>query len=137
VLVLVYEQFLRDNGAAIDTVLRFLGVDPERPIEPVKTYKVREVRHLSLHYVANMARRARRNPAAANRLGRAVNALTPRFAAGESFQRRWRRFVYRPAPPADTEFLLELRHRFKPEVEAVSEYLGRDLVGLWGYDRID
>ena len=31
----------------------------------------------------------------------------------------------------------ELRRRFKGEVVALSEYLDRDLVGLWGYDRID
>ena len=30
--------------------------------------------------------------------------------------------------------MLELRRRFKPEVVALSEYLGRDLVTLWGYD---
>ena len=27
--------------------------------------------------------------------------------------------------------------RFKGEVEAISEYLGRDLITLWGYDRVD
>ena len=38
------------------------------------------------------------------------------------------------APPRLDEALTdELRRRFKPEVEAASEYLGRDLVGLWGY----
>ena len=31
--------------------------------------------------------------------------------------------------------MLELRRRFKGEVVALSEYLGRDLVRLWGYDR--
>ena len=31
----------------------------------------------------------------------------------------------------------ELRRRFKGEVEATSEYLDRDLVTLWGYDRLD
>ena len=31
----------------------------------------------------------------------------------------------------------ELRRRFKPEVESLSDYLGRDLVALWGYDRRD
>ncbi len=30
----------------------------------------------------------------------------------------------------------ELRTRFKPEVVALSEYLDRDLVALWGYDEI-
>jgi hypothetical protein len=33
--------------------------------------------------------------------------------------------------------MIELRHRFKPEVVALSEYLQRDLVSLWGYDRPD
>jgi hypothetical protein len=33
--------------------------------------------------------------------------------------------------------MLELRRRFKPQVDALSEYLGRDLVGLWRYDRLD
>ena len=31
----------------------------------------------------------------------------------------------------------ELRARFKPEVVALSEYLGRDLVSLWGYRDVD
>ncbi len=31
----------------------------------------------------------------------------------------------------------ELRRRFKGEVLALSEYLDRDLVALWGYDEID
>ena len=41
-----------------------------------------------------------------------------------------------PAVP-DEDFARELRARFKPEVEAVSEYLERDLVELWGYDRLN
>ena len=31
----------------------------------------------------------------------------------------------------------ELRRRFKAEVVALSEYLDRDLVDLWGYDDVD
>jgi hypothetical protein len=30
-----------------------------------------------------------------------------------------------------------MRRRFKPHVQELSEYLDRDLVGLWGYDRLD
>jgi hypothetical protein len=33
--------------------------------------------------------------------------------------------------------MVELRRRFKDEVIAVSDYLERDLVSLWGYDSID
>jgi hypothetical protein len=39
-------------------------------------------------------------------------------------------------PPPDQRLMAELRRRFKPEVIATSEYLERDLVGLWGYDEI-
>ena len=34
------------------------------------------------------------------------------------------------------DLMLELRRRFKAEVEALSEYLDRDLVALWGYDKV-
>ena len=39
-------------------------------------------------------------------------------------------------PPPDEEFMLELRRRYKGEVLALSEYLDRDLVSLWGYDEL-
>ncbi len=32
--------------------------------------------------------------------------------------------------------MAELRVRYKPEVVALSEYLGRDLVREWGYDEL-
>ena len=39
------------------------------------------------------------------------------------------------AQPTDEELLVELRARFRGEVEALSEYLGRDMLALWGYER--
>ncbi|MDQ6811758.1 MAG: hypothetical protein M3Z95_07670, partial [Actinomycetota bacterium] len=47
-----------------------------------------------------------------------------------------RRVLYGTPPPPDEEFMLELRRRFEGEVSAISEYLGRDLVTLWGYDKL-
>jgi len=44
------------------------------------------------------------------------------------------RAVYRTPSAPDEQFMLELRRRFKGEVLALSEYLDRDLVALWGYD---
>jgi hypothetical protein len=44
--------------------------------------------------------------------------------------------VYASAPPPEESVMIELRQRFKPEVVALSEYLNRDLVGLWGYDKL-
>ena len=136
VLVLVYEDFLRDNQATVRQVLQFLELDDMHPVDPTRTYPVRSIRHLSLHYLANAGRRARRNPPAAGLLGHTINALTPAFARSTRFQKRWRRIVYEPAPPPDEQFMLELRRRFKGEVEAIGDYLGRDLVSTWGYDRL-
>lgn len=49
----------------------------------------------------------------------------------------FRTVTYSPkARPVDQELMLSLRRRFKGEVESISDYLGRDLVALWGYDRI-
>jgi hypothetical protein len=45
--------------------------------------------------------------------------------------------VYGEPRPVDDALMLELRRRFCDEVVALSEYLGRDLVSLWGYDSIN
>jgi hypothetical protein len=45
--------------------------------------------------------------------------------------------VYTRRSDPDEGLMRELRVRFKPEVQALSEYLGRDLVSLWHYDELD
>jgi Sulfotransferase domain len=135
-LVLIYDDFRSDNDATVRKVLRFLDVDETYPVATVETKRLNAIRSVSLHHLANAGRRGRRNPEAASLFDRAVNALTPEFMRGEEIRRRWRRVVYRPAPAPDQEFMLELRRRFKPQVEELNEYLGRDLVTLWGYNDI-
>ncbi len=66
-----------------------------------------------------------------------VKALTPQRLRRSALRVTQQRVVHAPPPAADERFMNELRRRFKPEVEALSDYLGRDLVSLWGYDRID
>jgi hypothetical protein len=46
------------------------------------------------------------------------------------------RVVYGEVPAPDEALMLELRRRFEPEVVALSEFMGRDLVKLWGYDNL-
>ncbi len=60
----------------------------------------------------------------------------PQRLRREAFELVRRRVVVAAPPPVDEELMLELRRRFKGEVEALSEYLGRDLVSLWGYDQL-
>jgi hypothetical protein len=56
---------------------------------------------------------------------------------GDHARALWKRTVYGEPPEPDPGLMLELRRRFKGEVVALSEHLGRDLVSLWGYDRLD
>ncbi len=136
-LVLVYEDFRADNEGTLARVLRFLELDAHAPLAPLQTEPLREVRSPTLHRLAGAARRARRNPAAAGPLARAAAALAPAALRSERLRTGWRRAAYAAARPADERLMLELRRRFKPEVAALGEYLGRDMLGQWGYDAID
>ncbi len=135
--VIIYDDFRRDNETTVREVLRFLGADDTLPVETIDTKPLKAVRSLPLHRLANAARVARNNPAAAGRVGRAVNALTPELLRGEAARGVWRRAVYRPPAAPDEAFMRELRSRVKGEVQTLSDYLGRDLISEWGYDRLD
>ena len=137
-LPIIYDDFRRDNEATVRRVLRFLDVDDSLPIEALEVNSgSKTVRFMRLHHMTRALKRARHNPAAAGPVSRTVSALTPGLLSSPAAQRIWRRVVYSVPPPPDEELLLELRRRFKPEVVALSDYLGRDLVTLWGYDGID
>ena len=43
---------------------------------------------------------------------------------------------HEPRQPLDEAFKGELMQRFKPEVEKLSDFLKKDLVSEWGYDKI-
>jgi hypothetical protein len=65
-----------------------------------------------------------------------VKAVAPRGLRRRALHTTRRRVVHADAPAPDEELMVELRRRFKGEVVALSEYLGRDLVSLWGYDGV-
>jgi Sulfotransferase family len=136
VLVLIYDDFRADNEATVREVLRFLELDATVPIETVETKPLNAVRSMRLHQLRRAIRLAGLNPKAGSPLLRAYDKLAPRPLRSDALAARFRRVAYEPQAPVDDAFALELRRRFKGEVEAVSEYLGRDLVALWGYDRI-
>ena len=136
VLILIYDDFVRDNEAIVRKVLRFLEVDDTVPIPLIKTKTLPAVRSHFLHQLARAVLIAHRNPAAAPPVSQVVNALTPGFVRSNAFRTRWRRIVYTDPRSPDEQFMLGLRRRFKPEVVALSEYMDRDLVSLWGYDSI-
>ena len=123
VLVLIYDDLRNDNEGTVRRVLRFLDVDDSVPVEPVQTGRLPAVRSPALYRLSTGASMVRRR---VSRSG----------GEGGGGSERWQRVIYKPAPAPDEEFMLELRRRFQPQVLALSEYLGRDLVTEWGYDGI-
>jgi hypothetical protein len=135
VKVLIYDDFRRDNEATVRTVLRFLEVDDRAPITVMDANPTVGVRSVRLDGMVRSLQ-AGRGPVSAG-LKTIVKRLTPGRTGSAAFWALRRRLVYGSPLAPDEEFMVELRRRFKGEVRAVSEYLGRDLVSLWGYDDVD
>jgi hypothetical protein len=136
VLVLIYEEFRSDNEAAVREVLRFLDVDDTIPVEAIKTEPLKATRFVHLHQMTYAVRVAKNKPQMAGPVSRAVSTLIPRRLRDSPLETAWRRIVYAQPSTPDPALTHELRVRFKGEVEALSELLGRDLIALWGYDQI-
>jgi hypothetical protein len=129
--VLVYDDFRADNETTVRQVLRFLDVDDEVPLEAIEANPTVSARSQRLHELLH-AVSVGHGPFSLAVKG-AVKALTPtglRRRARDAVQRR---VVFAEPPAPDLELMAALRGRFAGEVEMLSEYLGRDLVTLWGY----
>ncbi|OLE04735.1 MAG: hypothetical protein AUI36_42690 [Cyanobacteria bacterium 13_1_40CM_2_61_4] len=64
----------------------------------------------------------------------ALKALTPEKLRRGPLRRVKERLVFNAPNPPDERVMSEVRSRFAGEVQALSDYIGRDLVRLWGYD---
>ncbi len=134
VLVLIYDDFRRDNEATVRAVLRFLEVDDTVPVETIEANPSVRVRSQRLHRLVHQVEVGRNPVSRAVKTG--IKALTTRQLRRQALRGTRRRVVFADTRPPDESVMLEMRRRFKPEVVALSEYLGRDLVTLWGYDRV-
>jgi hypothetical protein len=134
VLVLIYDDFRRDNEATVLRVLRFLALNEELPIHTSEANPSVRLRSQRLHELVH-AVGVGRGPVSQVAKA-ALKALTPARARRKLMYATQRRMLFAEPQPPDPELMRQLRVRFKDEVSSLSEYLGRDLVGLWGYDRI-
>jgi Sulfotransferase family len=135
ILVLIYDDFRADNEATVRRVLSFVGVDEVGSIELLDanpTVRVRSPRAREMIRSLYMGH----GPVARGAKSM-VKAVTFRRLRHEALKVTQRRLVYGAPRPSDDRIMLQLRRRFRGEVVAVSEYLGRDLVGEWGYDELD
>jgi hypothetical protein len=133
VLVLIYDDFRAENEATLRRVQRFLSVDDTVPIELIEANASVRVRSLRMDDAVNSLRADR---GAVARTVRAAGSLVPERARSGLVSAFRSRLVYAEPEPPDPELAAELRRRFAPEVVALSSYLDRDLIALWGYDEL-
>jgi Sulfotransferase domain len=135
VLVLIYDDFRADNEGTVRQVLRFLGVEDVAPIEQIDANPSVRARSQTLHELVHTLA-VGRGPVSL-RLKATVKALVPRHQRRRLLGALRRNLVYGAPAPPDEELMGELRRSLKAEVVALSEYLDRDLVTLWGYDKLE
>jgi len=131
-LVLIYDDFRHHNEATVRRVLRFLEVDDTVAIETAEANPTVLMRSQQLDELVHRFSVGRGPFSRA--VKHAVKSLVPPRLRREALQRAQQQVVLGPAPPADAALLGELRRRYREEVVALSEHLGRDLVAEWGYD---
>jgi hypothetical protein len=135
VLVLIYDDFRADNAGTIARVLRFLEVDDTVSLAPSEANPTVVPRSQWLQEAVQTVS-VGRGPLSRG-LKQGVKRVTPARARRRALELTRRHLVYRSASAPDHELTQELRQQFKGEVAALSEYLGRDLASLWGYDGIE
>jgi hypothetical protein len=133
VLVLIYEEFRADNEGTVREVLRFLELDDAGPVDVVEANPTVGVRSPRA-YQAVRSLYLGRSPGTRALKG-AIKAITPRGLRRDALART-QTAQWGAPPPADPTLMRELRQRYRAEVQAVSEYLDRDLVSFWGYDEL-
>ncbi|HEX4115444.1 MAG TPA: sulfotransferase [Solirubrobacteraceae bacterium] len=134
ILVLIYDDFRSDNEAVMRAVQRFLGIGDTYPIESMEANPSVSVRSTHLN---NLVRNISTGDSSFSRaIKKLAEAILPRQLRHKALEITQRRLIYTKPEPPDDKLMLELQRRYKKEVEALSELLGRDLVTLWGYDDI-
>jgi hypothetical protein len=132
ILVLIYDDFRADNEATVRRVLRFLEVDDSVPVEALDANPTVRVRSQRLNELVHGLSVGHGPVSLALKSG--VKALTPGRLRKGALAATQRHLVFADPEPANEDLMLELRRRFKGEVDQLSEHLERDLTALWGYD---
>ena len=133
--VLIYDDFRADNDSTLREVHRFLGVGDSAPIETLEVNPTVRPRSQALNELVH-AVSVGRGPFSRG-VKAAIKAVTPAEPRRRAVQALKQRAVFVAPQAPDEAVMRSLRLRYRDEVVATSELLGRDLVELWGYDRLD
>jgi hypothetical protein len=134
VMVLIYDDFRNDNERTVRSVQRFLGVEDSGPLGVIEANPTVRARSQMLNQIVH-AVGVGRGPIS-HALKESIKAVTPGGLRRKALYALQRNVVFGKPRPADEQLMAELRERYRGEVEVASEYLGRDLIALWGYDRL-
>ena len=129
-LVLIYDDFRADNAAVMARILDFLGVDSSRELRASRANPTVEVRSPRLDQLVHSISVGRGPVSSVAKRG--IVAVTPQRLRRRSLGAVEGSIIRQAPTPPDEELLEELRERYRPEVETLSEYLDRDLLSLWG-----
>lgn len=130
VLILIYDDFRRDNVGTYRQVLSFLGLAPGftpdfRTVNEGSKLRSKRMQHLMQRLTFGQGWAA------------PVKALAKRLIPGQLRKKLVRQaydtLVFEPKDEVDPALAARLKAQFRPEVEKISTLLGRDLVTLWGY----
>jgi hypothetical protein len=136
ILVLIYEDYRRENDATLRRVLEFLGVDEHQRLDLADANtSSKRVRSNRVNDLARMLNQGRGPISGA--LNSSIKAVTTPHLRKRLLWPVYDRVLFGKPRPADEALMTEIRRRFMPEVVALSEYLERDMVKFWGYDAID
>lgn len=131
ILVLIYDDFRADNDGTVRRVERFLGVEERGAVAAAEVNPsvrrrvgVDNALHEAFFGGGGVMRTARR----------AAKRVTPEQTRRRAFTALREKLVFATPGEADGELMLELRRRYRGEVEALGEHIGRDLIAQWGYE---
>jgi Sulfotransferase domain len=133
VLVLLYDDFRADNDATVRSVQRFLGIE-ELGANEISRANPSVQRRVGVDNALHSAFFG--GGPALRTVRRGARVLAPERVRRGAFQVLRRNLVFANPQAPDEQLMGELRRRFEPEVRALGEYLDRDVVSLWGYDRL-
>jgi hypothetical protein len=133
-LVLIYDDYRRDNEATVRSVFRFLEVDEQIAIRTHQSNSSVQVRSPRINGL--LRRLTVADQPVFSALKESLIAVTPMRLRQHALHTVRKRLVFGEPRDEDAAFMAELRRRFLPEVTALSEYLDRDFVSLWGYDKL-
>jgi hypothetical protein len=133
--IAIYDDFRADNEGTVRSVLRFLDVDDTVPVRVAEANPTVSPRSQRLNEAVH-AVSVGTGPASLKLKG-AVKAVLPRRVRRGALEAMQRHVVFREPPQLDEAVTAQVRERYRGEVQALSEYLGRDLLTLWGYGDVE